>query len=73
MRFLTVVEVARLLRVPRSRAYELVRAGSIPAVRLGERQIRVEEGALREWVVGGGSASAVVESHAHAKPIESSR
>lgn len=38
--FLTVEEAARLLRLRRSHAYELVRRGVIPSVRLG-RFIRV--------------------------------
>ena len=52
---LTVQEVAELLRVPRSRAYELARQGLIPTVRLG-RQIRFEEEALRQWIADGGKA-----------------
>ena len=53
MRLLLVREVAEVLRVPRSRAYELVREGLIPSIRLG-RQVRIEESALREWILAGG-------------------
>jgi excisionase family DNA binding protein len=34
---LTVPEVARVLRISRNRAYEAVRTGAIPSVRLGRR------------------------------------
>jgi len=41
----TVEEAARLLRIGRGSAYEAVRAGDIPSVRLG-RSIRVPRHAL---------------------------
>jgi excisionase family DNA binding protein len=34
---LTVPEVAKVLRISRNRAYEAVRTGAIPSVRLGRR------------------------------------
>jgi excisionase family DNA binding protein len=46
---LTVLEVARILRVSRNRAYELVRLGVVPAIRLG-RQVRVPRSALERCV-----------------------
>ena len=42
---LTVEEAAAALRIGRSAAYEAVRTGSIPAVRIG-RLIRIPRGAL---------------------------
>jgi len=58
MRLLSVKEVARILNVPQGRVYVLVQRGVIPHVRLGTRQIRVPEDALRKWlenaVRGGG-------------------
>jgi hypothetical protein len=33
----------------------------LPALTLGDRQIRFEEDALREWIVAGGSASQVTQ------------
>ena len=53
MDLLTVPEVADVLRVPRARAYDLVKQGLIPAVRVG-RQIRVDAAALRRWIQAGG-------------------
>ena len=53
MELLTIPEVARVLRVPIPRAYELARQGLLPVVLLG-RQVRVEQGALREWIDNGG-------------------
>jgi len=53
MRLLTAREVAEILAVPRYRVYELARQGVLPSVRLGF-QVRVEEGALREFVARGG-------------------
>ncbi|MDQ3509317.1 MAG: helix-turn-helix domain-containing protein [Actinomycetota bacterium] len=39
--WLTVKQAARELDVPLSRAYELIHSGHLPAVRLGERTLRV--------------------------------
>lgn len=39
--WLTVPEAAEELRIPRSRCYELIAQGDLPAVRIGERSIRV--------------------------------
>ena len=50
---LTIPEVARLLRVRPIRAYQLVRDGVIPGVRLG-RQVRVEKNTLLAWIGHGG-------------------
>lgn len=47
--FLTVPEAARVLRLKRSTAYELVRQGAIPSIRLG-RQIRVPRDRLLAWL-----------------------
>ncbi len=46
---LTVPETAKLLRISRNLAYELVARGELPAVRLG-RVIRIPRGALDDWV-----------------------
>ena len=46
---LTVPETARLLRISRNLAYELVARGDLPAVRLG-RAIRVPRRSLDDWV-----------------------
>lgn len=43
--FLTVAEAAQLLRVGRSAAYEAVRTGQLPSVRVG-RNIRIPRAAL---------------------------
>ena len=53
MELLKVDEVARMLRVPSARVYDLARQRVIPSVRLG-RQIRVDRSALRRWVESGG-------------------
>lgn len=47
--FLTVGEVARLLKLSESTVYTMVRAGEIPAVKLGN-QWRVSETRLDEWL-----------------------
>ena len=46
---LTVPETARLLRISRNLAYELVARGDLPSVRLG-RVIRVPRRSLDDWV-----------------------
>lgn len=49
MRFLNVREVAEILGVPVGRVYALVQKGVLPHVRLGRKQIRIPEEALRKW------------------------
>lgn len=47
--YLKVPEVAKVLRIARSRAYELVAGGEIPSVRIG-RSIRVNRRELERWL-----------------------
>jgi excisionase family DNA binding protein len=49
--WLTVPEVAQLLQLPRTRAYELIHRGQLPAVRVGERSIRVHRGELERFLL----------------------
>lgn len=49
--WLTVPEVAEELRVPRTRAYELIAKGDLPAVRIGERTIRVHRAELEKFLL----------------------
>ena len=48
---LTVPEAASLLRIGRNTCYELIRRGELPAVRLGERIIRIPRFGLEAWIV----------------------
>jgi excisionase family DNA binding protein len=43
-------QAARLLRVPRSTLYELVRSRGLPHVRVGERGLRFTRSDLARWV-----------------------
>lgn len=56
MNLLTATEVAQILRVSTARVYELARQRMLPALTLGQRQVRFDEAALREWIASGGSA-----------------
>ena len=47
--FLKVPEVAKELRIARSRAYEMVADGIIPAVKIG-RSVRVSRKELEHWL-----------------------
>ena len=49
--YLKVPEVAAVLRIARSRAYELVGEGEIPSVRIG-RSVRVSRRELERWLEG---------------------
>jgi excisionase family DNA binding protein len=49
--WLKVPEVAEELKIPRSRAYELVATGELPAVRIGERSIRVNRRELERFLL----------------------
>lgn len=47
--WMKVGEIAEELRIARSRAYELVATGEIPAVRIG-RSVRVNRNELEKWL-----------------------
>lgn len=47
---LTADEAARLLRVPRSTLYELVRSRGLPHIRIGERGLRFTRRDLNGWI-----------------------
>ena len=49
MKFLTVAEVATVMRVSRMTVYRLVHSGEMPAVRVG-RSFRVTERAVHEYL-----------------------
>ena len=50
MRLLTADEVAGILSVSTARVYDLARRNAIPALKLGQRQVRFDETALRNWI-----------------------
>ena len=58
--WLKVPEVAAQLRIARSRAYDLVADGEIPAVKIG-RSVRVSRKELDRWLEGQRYADAVRE------------
>ncbi|CAM2892187.1 helix-turn-helix domain-containing protein [Corynebacterium propinquum] len=47
--FLTIAEVAEMMRVSKMTVYRLVHAGDLPAVRVG-RSFRVHEEAVNEYL-----------------------
>jgi len=49
VKFLTVAEVATVMRVSKMTVYRLVHAGDLPAVRVG-RSFRVPEEAVNEYL-----------------------
>jgi len=57
VRFLTVPEVAELIKLTEARVYEAVRLKLLPAVRIG-RQIRIEHSVFVEWARSGGKTFA---------------
>ncbi len=55
MTMLTAAQAAdRLLCTP-WRVYQLIRAGTLPAVRLG-RSVRIDSARLEQWIADGGTA-----------------
>jgi excisionase family DNA binding protein len=44
-----VAEAARLLDIGRSKCYDLIRRGELPAIRVG-KTVRVPLDALRQWI-----------------------
>jgi excisionase family DNA binding protein len=66
MRLIKAKEAAELLDLTLPRLYELTRQRLIPSVRVGEKAIRFDEAALREWIERGGvtqANSVGTESH----------
>jgi excisionase family DNA binding protein len=61
MRLLTADEVAGILSVSTARVYELARRNSIPALKLGQRQVRFDEATLRDWIARMSSRQTGVE------------
>ncbi|HRW18868.1 MAG TPA: helix-turn-helix domain-containing protein [Dermatophilaceae bacterium] len=51
VRFLTVAEVASIMRVSKMTVYRLVHGGELPAVRVG-RSFRVPEDAVHTYLEG---------------------
>lgn len=49
LRFLTVAEVASVMRVSKMTVYRLVNAGTLPAVRVG-RSVRVPEQTVHNYL-----------------------
>jgi excisionase family DNA binding protein len=49
--WLKVPEVAEELNIPRSRTYELIASGDLPAVRIGEKSIRVNRRELETFLL----------------------
>ena len=45
-------EVAEELHIARTRTYELIARGELPAVRIGERSIRVNRQELERFLLG---------------------
>jgi excisionase family DNA binding protein len=51
----TVPEFAQIFKLNEQRAYDLIRRGVIPAIKLG-RQLRVTEEAIENFITSGGAA-----------------
>jgi excisionase family DNA binding protein len=49
--WLTVSETAELLALPKTRTYELIQQGELPAVRIGARSLRVNRGELERFLL----------------------
>ena len=54
MNLLTAKQLADAWQMPLARIYELARTGVLPVIKIGERQIRFDEAALRDWIARGG-------------------
>ena len=54
--FFTIPEVARLLKISKSKIYDLVQRGKIPHIRIG-RNVRITESALKQWLEAQASSS----------------
>lgn len=50
MKFLTVLEAAEVLGVNRKIVYQLIEKENLPAYRISERNIRINEDELIKWI-----------------------
>jgi excisionase family DNA binding protein len=57
MKLITARQLATAWQMPVARIYELAREGVLPVVKIGGRQIRFNEAALREWIARGGEVA----------------
>lgn len=59
---LTVPEVASILRVSRAQIWRMIWSGSLPAIKLSDRAVRVSRATLDQWLAdrppAGGRAAA---------------
>ena len=46
----TVSEMAKMLRIGRNRAYELIRSKTIPCVKIGSKQTRITKQAVIDYI-----------------------
>lgn len=63
---LRVNEVAESLGICRTRAYDLINAGTIPSIRLG-KSLRVPAAGLRAWLAQEADAAATAPTKAEAQ------
>jgi excisionase family DNA binding protein len=54
MQLITAKEASQILGIRLARLYELTRQHLIPCVKLGEKAIRFDEAALKEFIQRGG-------------------
>lgn len=72
MRLRKAEYVSSLLDIPRPRLYELVRRGYFPpgvVIKLGARQLRFNDGALRTWIAAGGGLCFLASGDSQATAI----
>lgn len=48
--WLTVAEAAQELHIPKTRAYSLIQRGDLPAVRIGEKSLRINRRELADFL-----------------------
>jgi excisionase family DNA binding protein len=60
---LKIPDVAKRLDVPTAFAYELVRRGEIPTVRVGKKYVRVSSAALKKWMAESGLDTGVPSAY----------
>lgn len=63
MRLIKARQAAELLDLRLPRLYELTRQRLIPSVRVGEKAIRFDEAALKDFIARGGISTTVSEPH----------
>jgi len=72
MHLITAKEASQILGIRLARLYELTRLHLVPSVRMGEKAIRFDEAALKEFIQSGGIQTNAEKAAAQSSNVKGS-